>query len=224
VQTTSAVSVEAFALIGRIKEKFKRLFAPAARLLKGTRVTPNILTLLGLLVAIGAALMYAFRSLLLAVLLLLCSGFVDALDGALARLQETATPFGGFLDSLCDRYSDAFILLGILVGGLCSPLWGVLALVGSLLVSYARARAEAAGVSQLGVGLAERPERLVIIMVATILQYLSLLGVTLWLEYGVIIVALLAHITVVQRAISAYRSLSKLGEAPTPRRESADTS
>ena len=211
-------------MIGRIKEKFRKLFEPMARLLDRIHVTPNLLTLLGLLIATGAALMYALRLLLMAVFLLIFSGLVDALDGALARMQGKATPFGGFFDSLCDRYSDALIFLGILVGGLCSPLWGILALVGSLLVSYARARAEAAGVSQLGIGLAERPERLLIILAATILQYFSLLGITLWLEYGVIIVAVLAHITVVQRAVSAYRCLSRQGETLTPPQESAGIS
>ncbi len=168
--------------------------------------------------------MYFQGELLFAVLLLLLSGFVDALDGAVARVQGKVTPFGGVFDSICDRYSDAIVIFGVILGGWCSPFWGILALIGSLLVSYSRARAEAAGVSQLGVGIAERPERLIILMVMTIFQYLTSLGfipaplsffeITLWLEYGIILIAVLAHITVVQRTVSAYRALARLTMEP----------
>lgn len=170
-----------------------------------------------------AALFFVWQDLLAALLLLLLSSFVDVLDGAVARAQKRTTAFGGVLDSVCDRYSDAIVIFGIIFGGWLSsswgPLWGILALVGSLMVSYARARAEAAGISQLGVGIAERPERLIILMGATLLQYLTFsgilfappvfFGISLWLEYGIIIIAILAHITVVQRTVAAYRALAK---------------
>ena len=76
---------------------------------------------------------------------MLISGLFDALDGALARIYGNETKFGGFFDSILDRFSDAAILCGITLGGLTELHWGFFALVGSLLVSYARARAEAAG-------------------------------------------------------------------------------
>lgn len=211
-------------LIGRIKEKFKKIFAPIAHVFAGSRVPPNFITILGPMVAVAAAFMYFQGDLLLAVLLLLLSGFVDALDGAVARVQGKVTPFGGVFDSVCDRYSDAIVLFGVILGGWCSPFWGILALIGSLLVSYARARAEAAGVSQLGIGIAERPERLIILMATTILQYLtslgliaaplSFFGITLWLEYGIILIAVLAHVTVVQRTLAAYRVLARSLKEP----------
>ena len=75
--------------------------------------------------------------------------------------------FGGFFDSLLDRYADAFILCGIIFGGLTELHWGLAALIGSLLVSYARAKAEAAEVKMESVGLAERAERIVIIALAS---------------------------------------------------------
>ncbi|MFX1563683.1 MAG: archaetidylinositol phosphate synthase [Promethearchaeota archaeon] len=211
-------------MIGRIKDKFKKVFAPIARVFASSKVPPNFITLLGPIVAGVAAFMYFQGELLFAVLLLLLSGFVDALDGAVARVQGKVTPFGGVFDSICDRYSDAIVIFGVILGGWCSPFWGILALIGSLLVSYSRARAEAAGVSQLGVGIAERPERLIILMVMTIFQYLTSLGfipaplsffeITLWLEYGIILIAVLAHITVVQRTVSAYRALARLTMEP----------
>ncbi len=207
-------------MIGRIKEEFKRAFSPVARVIARSKIPPNALTLLGPIVATLAAWMYIQQQLALALLLLLLSGFVDALDGAVARATGKTTAFGGVLDSVCDRYSDAIVLIGVILGGWSSAFWGLLAIVGSLLVSYTRARAEAAGVGQLGVGIAERPERLIILMVATLLQYLTLIGllfpppsyfgIIYWLEYGVILIAFLAHITVVQRTIAAYRALSKL--------------
>ncbi len=221
-------------MIGRIKDQFKRAFTPVARVIARSKIPPNALTLLGPIVATFAAWMYIQQQLALALLLLLLSGFVDALDGAVARATGKTTAFGGVFDSVCDRYSDAIVLIGVILGGWSSTFWGILTIVGSLLVSYTRARAEAAGVQQLGVGIAERPERLIILMVATLLQYLTVIGllfpppsyfgIIYWLEYGVILIAILAHITVVQRTIAAYRALSKLEDHSTSSREGEDTS
>lgn len=224
-------------MIGRIKEKFKRAFGPVARVLGRTGVPPNLLTLLGPIIAVFAALFYFWQDLLAALLLLLLSSFVDALDGAVARAQKRTTAFGGVLDSVCDRYSDAIVIFGIILGGWLSSFWGltwgILALVGSLMVSYARARAEAAGVSQLGVGIAERPERLIILMIVTLLEYLTLngllfappvfFGVSFWLEYGIILIAILAHITVVQRTVAAYRALARQSKEKEQQLESEGT-
>ena len=135
--------------------------------------------------------------LLLAPLLMLASGLLDALDGALARLYGEVTSFGGFFDSLLDRYADAVILCGIILGGLTEVSWGLAALVGSMLVSYARARAEAAGVKMESVGLAERAERLVLLALASFLSFV-------WLDalcWGVLVLAVLTNLTVIQRAI-----------------------
>ena len=221
-------------MIGRIKEQFKRAFTPVARVIARSKIPPNALTLLGPIVATFAAWMYIQQQLALALLLLLLSGFVDALDGAVARATGKTTAFGGVLDSVCDRYSDAIVLIGVILGGGSSTFWGILAIVGSLLVSYTRARAEAAGVEQLGVGIAERPERLIILMIVTLLQYLTVIGllfpppsyfgIIYWLEYGVILIAILAHITVVQRTIAAYRALSKLADHSMSSREGEDIS
>ncbi len=219
-------------VVGRIKEQFKRAFSPVARVIARSRVPPNALTLLGPVVATFAALMYIQQQLALALLLLLLSGFVDALDGAVAREMGKISAFGGVLDSICDRYSDAIVLFGIILGGWVSTLWGIIAIVGSLLVSYVRARAEAAGITQLGIGIAERPERLIILMVVTLLQYLTVIGVLFipplffgldnWIAYGVVLVAILAHVTVIQRTIYAYRALSKMeSESEPTNRETA---
>jgi archaetidylinositol phosphate synthase len=216
----------AVVVIGRIKEQFKRAFSPVARVVAKSRIPPNALTLLGPIVATLAAWMYIQQQLALALLLLLLSGFVDALDGAVARELGKTSAFGGVLDSIADRYSDVIVLFGVILGGWVSTFWGILAIVGSLLVSYARARAEAAGVTQLGIGIAERPERLIILMAVTLMQYLTIIGVLFppaiffgldnWIAYGIVIIAILAHITVLQRTIAAYRALAKMESKSSP--------
>jgi archaetidylinositol phosphate synthase len=137
----------------------------------------------------------------------LASGFCDALDGALARLYGEATAFGGFLDSLLDRYADAVIFCGIILGELCDFFWGLAALTGSLLVSYARARAEAAGVKMETVGIAERAERLIILAVASLLSVAWLKALSL----GVIVLAVITNLTVLQRVIY-FRTASQKKE------------
>jgi len=159
-------------------------------------------SILGLLLAFLSAVTYwqwHFHPvlLILAPLLMLASGLLDALDGAIARIYGETTKFGGFFDSLLDRYADAVILCGIILGGLTEVSWGLSALMGSLLVSYVRARAEAAGVKMESVGLAERAERIVILAFASFLSYLWLDA----LNWSIILLAILTNLTVVQRAI-----------------------
>lgn len=128
---------------------------------------------------------------------MLASGFCDALDGALARIYGQTTIFGGFLDSLLDRYADAIVLCGIIFGGLCDPFVGLIAVIGSLLVSYTRARAEAAGVKMEAVGIAERAERLIVLVAASFLS-------VAWREalgWGVIVLAVITNLTVLQRVV-----------------------
>jgi len=143
--------------------------------------------------------------LILATLLLLVSGFCDVLDGVLARSYQEVTVFGGFIDSLLDRYADAIVLGGIILGGFSNVSWGIATIIGTLLVSYARARAEAAGVKMESIGLAERPERIVILA-------LSSLVTLIWsptLGLSVILLAILTNFTVLQRVIHFYRALKK---------------
>jgi archaetidylinositol phosphate synthase len=135
---------------------------------------------------------------------MLFSGLLDALDGALARLYGETSNFGGFFDSLLDRYSDTIILCGIILGGLTDIKWGLAALVGTMLVSYARARAEAAGVIMESVGIAERAERLVFLALTSFLSFF-------WLDaiyWGVLVLAILTNLTVFQRIIH-FRKAAK---------------
>lgn len=186
---------------GKLKQRFNQSIEHEAELLVRAGLTPNAITVIGFILSLLSSMLYLVswnRQLTVpaAGIVLLLSGFFDALDGAVARLSGRATPFGGFLDSVVDRYSDAVVLTAMILGGLCETFWGLLALVGSLLVSYSRARAEAAGVKMMSKGLAERAERLLLIAFLSLASYawLPILG------WGIILLALLSHFTVLQRA------------------------
>ncbi len=180
-----------------------------AKLFHKIGLTPNQISAIGVLFAFLASYFYwAWDTnsffLIAAPTFLLVSGIFDALDGVVARLYGESTIFGGFLDSLLDRYADASILVALIAGGLCDVFWGAMALVGSLLVSYARARAEAAGSKMETVGLVERAERIIIIAAASFASFFwSWLDALNW---GVIILAVLTNLTVLQRGIHFYRT------------------
>ena len=189
-------------MLTKLKQRAQSWLTSEAAMLHNLGLSPNQVSIFGIILAVLSAITYWQWKLhpillILAPLLMLASGLLDALDGALARLYGEATNFGGFFDSLLDRYADAVIICGIILGGLTEVSWGLAALMGSLLVSYARARAEAAGVKMESVGLAERAERLVLLALASFLSFV-------WLEalsWGVLVLAILTNLTVVQRAI-----------------------
>ena len=199
-------------MLTRLKQKIQQALAAEARAAHKIGLTPNMITGTGMLLAFLSAFAYAeWQSrtffLLLAFVLLLLSGFCDVLDGIVARLYGQATVFGGFLDSMLDRYADAAVYIGIIVGGLCNGLWGLIAVVGSLLVSYSRARAEAAGIKMESVGLAERAERMIILLVATLIAVLW--QPTTVMNVGVILLAILSNLTVLQRGLYFYGKTKK---------------
>jgi len=198
-------------LLTKIKKKVQSWISLEAEVAVKTGLTPNQISALGVMFAAVSGLLYWLAGttlnehwsnlMILAPIFILISGFCDALDGALARLHGKTTVFGGFLDSLLDRYAEAAIYSGIIMGGLCDIGWGVIALVGSLLVSYARARSEAAGVNMETIGIAERADRLLIIVFGS---FISLV----WreaLRWCVILLAILTNFTVLQRATHFYR-------------------
>ena len=199
-------------MLTKLKKKVQAMLATKAKAAHKIGLTPNKVSAIGITLAFLSALTYAAWQthtlyLLLATFLLLLSGFCDALDGILARLYHEITPFGGFLDSLLDRYADAVVYAGIIVAGLCNALWGITALIGSLLVSYTRARAEATGIKMESIGIAERAERMIILATASIIG-------TFWqpqivMNTGIILLAILSNLTVLQRSLHVYSKLKK---------------
>jgi CDP-diacylglycerol--glycerol-3-phosphate 3-phosphatidyltransferase len=149
------------------------LTQPAVRFLARMSITPSIITWFGFLLAVGAAALIATGHLFAAGFVVLFAGFFDMLDGALARYTNQTTCFGAVLDSTLDRLSEAVLLIGILlyVGNqsLVAVLLVFLALFGSLLVSYIRARAEALDL-ECQVGLFTRVERVIVLALGLLLN------------------------------------------------------
>lgn len=187
-------------VLNRYRENVRGYLEAIVKPLARAGFTPNAVTVLGLVLSLFSAYLYYLREPRLAGLVLLIGSLVDALDGTLARLTGKTSRFGAFLDSTFDRISDGAILFGIALGSLVDWRVAFLTFMGSYLVSYERCRAELAGSGKLAVGIAERAERLIILMV------FSFLGAR-YVEYGVYIVGILAWITVVQRFYIAYQRL-----------------
>ncbi|MGD8545384.1 MAG: archaetidylinositol phosphate synthase [Candidatus Bathyarchaeota archaeon] len=197
-------------MLTKLKKRFQVLLAAEAEVAISMGLTPNIVSGLGIVLAFLSALTYISWQIhtfyiLLATFLLLLSGFCDALDGVMARLHFRTTAFGGFLDSMLDRYADAAVYSGIIFSGLSDLSWGLAALIGSLLVSYSRARAEAAGIKIESIGLVERAERIIILSVASIIAAFWLPKETM--SSAIILLAILSNLTVLQRAAHVYKKL-----------------
>ena len=188
-----------------LKKQFEAIVVKGVAPLGRLGITPNMITILGVFVSAVAAWTIVISGgesgyLVTAGTLLLLSGFLDAIDGTLARTTGKVTTFGGFFDSVCDRYSDAIVLASVIISGLCDPFWGFAALIGSMMVSYSRSRAEAAGVKMAGVGFAERAERMIFLALAIYAASYN----PVYLDYGVIALALLTNFTVLQRSSYFY--------------------
>ena len=194
-------------MLTKFKKKVQEKLAAEAKLAHELGLTPNMISIIGVFLAFSSAIIYTQGRnplyLLLATVVLLLSGFCDALDGVLARLYKQTTKFGGFFDSVLDRYADASVYAGIIIGRLCDPFWGSLALAGSLLVSYTRARAEAAGLKMESVGITERAERILILAAASLIAIFRFQA----LNIGIIILAVLTNLTVLQRSFYVYKKL-----------------
>jgi len=206
-------------VLTKLKKQIQQMLTTEAKIAHKLHLTPNRISIIGFLLAIASAVCYALTTtsaawlLLLAVFFFLASGFCDAMDGIVARTYKQTTAFGGFFDSVLDRFADAVSYAGIIIAGLCSPAFGyfggtiiaLVALIASMLVSYTRARAEVLGVKMESVGIAERAERMLILAVVSIIGFfwLPILG------YGVALIAVLSIVTVVQRVGHVYRELKK---------------
>jgi CDP-diacylglycerol--glycerol-3-phosphate 3-phosphatidyltransferase len=187
----------------QVKRYSERLLLPLARKLK--KIPANAFTIIGMLSAIVTFIGYYFRSLPWIITFLIIIEFCDQLDGTIARLQGPKL-FGAFLDSTLDRIGDFFILIGTIVGSYTSFEIGIIALVGTFLTSYTRARIEALGIENLyGVGLLERTDRIPILLLGTILQ--------LWFCYAIwwtmLVLAIGTNATTIQRIMYAHKKLVK---------------
>ncbi|HSH78109.1 MAG TPA: glycosyltransferase [Herpetosiphonaceae bacterium] len=187
----------------------------AGRLFGQSRISPNMVTTIGLLLTLGVTVAISTGHLIWGGVLVLLTSAFDMLDGALARATGRKSAFGAFFDSTVDRYTEALILLGILIhyDRMPGTHWEIalvyLGIVGSLMVSYTRARAEALGFDGK-TGILARPERIVL---------LSFGLITGWLSFALAILAILTNFTTAQRVYYVWkqeRSRTPRAVSPKP--------
>lgn len=199
----------------------KRILDAIVHALARSSINPNAITFIGLLINIGCAFLYGYGKFVAAGLLLIFAALFDMLDGQVARRRGRVTRFGAFFDSVLDRYSDIVVYVGIMVfyasdtaerSMLLVALTG-LALVGSVLVSYSRARAESLNIA-CKVGFLERPERMVLLIIGSLTSmgpvsnpFLYKMPQVLW------VLAILSHWTVVHRIYHTWRELRETDRA-----------
>jgi phosphatidylglycerophosphate synthase len=179
---------------------FEKGVKPLVSLLSTVGITPNMLTVMGLVLTALSLVFYSWSrvdrlNLVYAALLIALGGLLDGLDGPLARLTGRQSNVGAFLDSFTDRVSDILLTVGFLLTGLVDVYLAVAMLSTSMLVSYARARGEALNVSLKEVGLGERAVRILAAIVGTLAASLLDVGLTAAAMFIVVV----ASITVVQR-------------------------
>jgi CDP-diacylglycerol---glycerol-3-phosphate 3-phosphatidyltransferase len=187
------------------------IIAPLIDLLVRHRVHPNLLTTLGFIATLGAGFAYHQHAVRLAGLLILLGGFFDILDGRVARLTKLGSKFGAFYDSTLDRISEIVVFLGILslynsyrqeLGDVGMIYLVMLAMAGSLMISYTRARAEALGLD-CKVGLMPRAERVVLIGASSLFFGTAWNGMVLKVVIGVL--AVTTNLTAIQRIVWVYQ-------------------
>jgi CDP-diacylglycerol--glycerol-3-phosphate 3-phosphatidyltransferase len=173
-----------------------------------SKIHPNVLTFLGLLINIGAAVFLAMGQFFWGGVVIIGAGLFDMVDGRVARETNQVTRFGGYFDSVLDRYSDLALLMGLLVyyGNISRPFYVVLTAIvmtGSVMVSYTRARAENT-IPSCKVGFMERPERVVLLIIGALFDRMA---PVLW------VIAVLSNVTVIHRMAFTYQEAKRLEDA-----------
>lgn len=176
-------------------------------------INPNFLTFIGFTINLIAAYLFAYGYFRWAGVTIIIGGVFDLTDGPVARRTRQVTPFGGFFDSVLDRYSDLFLLVGLLVyyGRVNRFLYVAvvaLAMIGSVMTSYSRARAENL-IPSCKVGFLERPERVVLIIIGALSDRMA---PVLW------VIVVLSNLTVIHRVLHTYHEAKRLeaSRAATP--------
>jgi CDP-diacylglycerol---glycerol-3-phosphate 3-phosphatidyltransferase len=173
-----------------------------------SKIHPNVLTFLGLLINVGAAWLLAVGQFRWAGAVIIGAGLFDMVDGRVARETNRVTRFGGFFDSVLDRYSDLGLLIGLLVwygsiGRFSYVVLTAVAMIACVMVSYVRARAENS-IPMCKVGFMERPERVVLVIIGALFDRMA---PVLW------IIAVLGNLTVIHRMIFTWQEAERLEDA-----------
>ena len=187
---------------------FNKIILAIVRVLALSRIHPNVLTFIGLLINIGAAYLLALGQFRWGGVVILGASIFDMVDGRVARETNRVTRFGGFFDSVLDRYSDGALLIGLLVwyGSINRAPYVVLTaitMITSVMISYTRARAENS-IPTCKVGFMERPERIVLVIMGCLFDRMA---PALW------VLAVFGTWTVVQRMIFTWQEAKRLEAA-----------
>ena len=193
------------------------MLSPIAK--RMSNVNPNTLSVVSLVFALLAAVLYYVKGspfLLIAAILVLVSGFFDALDGQVARVSSKASKRGDFLDHVIDRYSDAMILGAIAMSARCEVSFGLFAVIGVLLASYMGTQAQALGLGREYRGILGRADRLALLVVLSVIQYALEVSNSVYatdvfghsvLAWLMVYFGLAGNITALQRARLIWKSL-----------------
>jgi CDP-diacylglycerol--glycerol-3-phosphate 3-phosphatidyltransferase len=189
---------------------FGRIIQAIVSALALSRVHPNVLTFIGLLINIWAAYLFSYGRFVAAGIVVIGAGLFDMVDGRVARETNRVTRFGGFFDSVLDRYSDLALLVGLLIfyasiNRFFYVVLTAIVMTGTVLTSYARARAENT-IAKCKVGFLERPERVVLIILGALANRMA---PVLW------VIAVLSNLTVISRMIFTWEETKRTGEAQT---------
>jgi len=204
-------------VLGKLREKYQKAMEPLGKIVAKLGLTPNIITIISLLFSILSLVFYTAGHLILGAVFIIATGIVDMFDGAVARATKHETRFGAVLDHVLDRYSEFFIVLGIVLSGFVNWVWGFFALFSMIMASFVRAKAESVGrLEKCTVGIAERQEKLILLIggsFATAVYPFPIIFDLTILAVCVVIVGILSQITVLQRFLYAWRLLE--GESNT---------
>ncbi len=202
-------------MLTKLRSSISKISTKIAKKLAKIGFTPNTLTVLGLIFSIISAYLFYEGMYILGASIIILIGACDILDGALARELNKATDVGGIIDSTIDRYSDLIIFFALFLNlynndikiiYIETKFWVLIAILGTIMVSYIRARIEATGkIKKFEVGLMERADRYLILAIGSFLTLFSDYA----LPYTFFVLAILTNITVVQRMAIAKKRLSK---------------
>lgn len=222
-------------MLGKLRERYQKAMMPIGQALAKTGITPNMITILTVVVALISAYIFYLGNLLIGLVVMILTVVLDMFDGAVARARGISSPFGATLDHTLDRYAEYLFMLGLMMGPATETekfipwFWGFFTLFGMVMASFTRAKAESVGgMDSCTVGIAERQEKLILTVIGIILlaffpsiwidfltaisssavDFILSVQITNILTFFTAIVGILSHITVVQRLAYAHKVIN----------------
>jgi phosphatidylglycerophosphate synthase len=193
-------------MLVRNRQIYERMSQSLGQLGVSLGLTPNFWTLMGVAVSAVAGALFALKMFWWLFVALVLMAILDVLDGATARAGNMATPFGGVLDHVSDRYAELFVAGGIMLSGLAAPIWVLFGISGAIMASYVRAKIESMTDLKANVGWAGRQEKSYILIAGIVVHMLGIgPGAIQW---AIILVGIVSHATAVQRVLYARKELA----------------